>query len=80
MAGDGWNHRPIRQVDSRYLVWGKRIRSYREIEGLTQQQVADKLGVSRSTVMDWEHARRWPLFHRIVDLCNLLSVGVDDLV
>jgi len=35
-------------------VIGDKIYAYRKYEGLSQQQLADKIGVSRQTVVRWE--------------------------
>jgi transcriptional regulator with XRE-family HTH domain len=46
-----------------------RLRRYREQAGLTQQQAADKLGVSKMAVSKWEAASdpgdRWPELARL---------------
>lgn len=39
---------------------GKRIRLRRQALKLTQQQLADKLGVNRATVSMWERGRQLP--------------------
>jgi transcriptional regulator with XRE-family HTH domain len=41
---------------------GKRVRQARESVGLTQVQLARKLGVSRTTVLRWENGRFSPRF------------------
>ena len=38
------------------------LRAWRARLALTQQQLADGLGVSRATVMRWEHSRAYPLW------------------
>jgi helix-turn-helix protein len=39
---------------------GRQFKAWRERLGLTQQQVADKLGVTRTTVQNWENAGAIP--------------------
>src|ERR1035437_3306350 len=39
---------------------GKQFRAWRERLGLTQQQVADRMGVTRTTVQNWESADAIP--------------------
>lgn len=39
---------------------GKRIREYRKIYNLSQEQLADKIFVSRQTVSNWENDKTYP--------------------
>ena len=39
---------------------GDKIYAYRKYEGLSQQQLADKIGVSRQTVVRWEKSTNKP--------------------
>ena len=43
---------------AKYAESQKRIRDRREMEGLTQKQFAKLMGVSNTTVSDWETGRR----------------------
>jgi len=40
---------------------GTRIARRRHVLGLTQQQLADRVGVSKSTVANWERGKHFPL-------------------
>jgi transcriptional regulator with XRE-family HTH domain len=40
---------------------GKRIRKRRQVLGMTQQDLADRLGVAKSTVSNWESGKHFPL-------------------
>lgn len=42
------------------LDWGRRIREYRGRSGMTQQALADDLGVDRTTISRWERGRDEP--------------------
>jgi len=39
---------------------GQRLRGYRRVHGLTQRQLAKRLGIDPSTLADWETARHRP--------------------
>ncbi|MDX1934996.1 MAG: helix-turn-helix transcriptional regulator [Capsulimonadales bacterium] len=54
--------RALRQAIARQRVSdnGTLLRSLRQRAGLTQQQVADALGVTRWTVLRWEKIEIWP--------------------
>lgn len=40
--------------------WGKRVKEYRSRNGLTQQALADDLGVDRTTIIRWEQGKDEP--------------------
>lgn len=40
---------------------GSKIRKRRQVLGLTQQELADKLHVAKSTVANWESGKHFPL-------------------
>lgn len=50
------------------------IKKYRERIGLSQRQLADKLGFDASTVAYWETGRGAPNADTIVELCTLFGV------
>ncbi len=59
---------------------GNKLLSLRKKEGLSQEEVADKLGVSRQTVSKWETNQSMPDFDKIMPLCNLYGISSDELL
>ncbi|MCG0586750.1 transcription regulator [Lactiplantibacillus plantarum] len=59
---------------------GKRIREYRKIYNLSQEQLADKIFVSRQTVSNWENNKTYPDIQIIVSLSILFNVSLDELI
>lgn len=53
------------------LSFGRWLRVAREEAGLSQLQVADAIGVSRSLVTQWETDRLWPHLAQITDLIRI---------
>lgn len=47
---------------------------------MTQEELAEKLGVSRQTVSKWELDVVYPEINKLVELCNLFSCSMDELV
>lgn len=47
--------------------------------GLTQEQVAEKIGVSKHTIINWEKARSYPKKYAIEALCSIYQIDVEDL-
>ncbi len=60
-------------------VTGAMIRRLRENRRMTQQQLADKIGVSDKTVSKWETGRGYPDISLIEPLSDALSVSVIEL-
>lgn len=56
------------------------IRIQRKKAGLTQIDLADKLGVSIATLRRWEAGETSPTGTRIIELANLLHVSPDEIV
>lgn len=59
---------------------GKRIRAYRKIYNLSQEQLAEKIFVSRQTVSNWENNKTYPDIQIIVSLSILFNVSLDELI
>ena len=60
--------------------FGERLRRYRKDKGLTQQELADRVGVSNKTVSRWESGGGYPDVSMLVPLARALGVAVDDLL
>ncbi len=59
---------------------GEIIKTKREELGMTQQEIAEKLFVSRQTVSRWESGSRCPDLITAKKIANVLGITVDDLV
>ena len=56
------------------------IRKYREKLGLTQAQLATKVGVTASAVTQWESGDRKPDIIYLKKLAQILNCSADDLL
>ena len=56
------------------------IRSYRKSLGLTQEQLAERLGITLGAVSKWERGSSEPDLSYIMDLAELFHVSVDALI
>ena len=52
----------------------------RKAQGLSQEEVADSIGVSRQAVSKWERAEAAPDTDNLIALANLYKVSVDELL
>lgn len=58
----------------------KRLYEYRRASGLSQEQVATRIGVSRQAVSKWECAESSPDTDNLIALALLYGVTVDELL
>lgn len=56
------------------------LRRERKERGLTQDELAQGIGVSRVTVSEWETNTRYPTLDRIYDIAKFLKIPVSTLV
>lgn len=59
---------------------GNRIRMYRKESGLTQEQLADKINVTKSRVSNWEQGINRPDADILADICRALNVSPSSLL
>lgn len=59
---------------------GKRLKEYRTRLGMTQDELAERLYVSRQTVSSWENDKSYPDIHSLLMLSDLFKVSLDTLV
>ena len=57
-----------------------RLRELRNKSGLTQKEIANKLGVSGQTILNWENGIFEPKISQLIQLADLFGVSVDYLI
>ena len=56
------------------ITVGRRVRMWRELLGVAQADLARRIGVTPSTVCDWESGRHSPKVERVVKALGLTMV------
>lgn len=59
---------------------GEFIKSQRKNKNLTQQELAELLGVSDRTIGNWENGRNMPDLSLFKPLCKILDITINDLI
>ena len=63
------------------MYFGKNLQFLRKMRnGMTQEELAEKLCVSRQTVSKWELGSIYPEMGKIVELCELFNCTMDRLI
>jgi transcriptional regulator with XRE-family HTH domain len=58
----------------------KKLEYLRKQKGLTQRQLAEKIGVSRDLISKWERSETSPDTDHLVALANLYNVSIDEMI
>ena len=58
------------------MTFGERLHEIRKQNGITQQELADRIGVTKGTVSTWERNNRSPSFDMMNTLCDLFAVDL----
>lgn len=62
------------------MDFGDKLKQYRINEGLSQEQLAEKIGVSRQAITKWETKRGLPDVENMIILAELFKLTLDELV
>ena len=59
---------------------GDRLKQARNEQKLTQENLAEQLGVSRQTISNWENNRSYPDIINLIALSKIYAISLDDLL
>lgn len=64
----------------RKMKFSEKLTNLRKKNNKSQEQLADKLGVSRQAVSKWESGTSVPDMEKMMQLCKILNCSLDELV
>lgn len=56
------------------------LKRIRKDNNLSQEQLAEKLSVSRQSVSKWESGQAYPEMDKVIQLCKMFDLNIDDLL
>lgn len=56
------------------------LKKIRKDNNLSQEQLAEKLGVSRQSVSKWESGLAYPEMDKVLQICQMFNLNVDELL
>jgi len=62
------------------MEFNEKLQELRKNKGLTQEELAEKLFVSRTAVSKWESGRGYPSIDSLKEISRFFSVTVDELI
>ncbi len=69
----------MRRTNRRRAALGRVLRKARKVAGLTLEELADEVGVTRTTVHGYEMGIYEPPGLRLIDVAQVLRVNLDQL-
>ena len=60
--------------------FSENLKKIRKEHNLSQEQLADELGVSRQAISKWESSTAYPEMDKIIAICDKFDVNIDDLL
>lgn len=69
-----------KRMNEARMTLGEKLKSARKSAGLTQEQLAEKLLVSRQAITKWEADKGMPDIENIRQLSKLLNISIDYLL
>ena len=62
------------------MKFGENLKNIRKSKNISQEYLAEKLGVSRQSVSKWETGENFPSMNNIMCLCEIFKCKINDLV
>ena len=59
---------------------GNKLIELRKSKKLSQEELAEKINVSRQTISNWENGRFYPDIDALVKLSKYFNISIDDLL
>ena len=55
------------------------LKRIRKENNLSQEQLAEKLGVSRQAVSKWESGQSYPEMDKVIQICKTFNFNMDEI-
>lgn len=62
------------------MKFGENLKLIRKSKNISQEELAEKLGVSRQSVSKWETGENYPSINNILCLCDIFKCKINELV
>ena len=62
------------------MKFGENLRSLRKLQKMSQETIAEKVGVSRQSISKWENGEAYPEMKNILALCEIFNCKINELI
>lgn len=70
----------IETKEKEYMNFSEKLSIQRKTNNLSQEQLADAIGVTRQSVSKWESGESYPDMAKIIQLCKILNCSLNDIM
>lgn len=67
-------------MNKKEIMFGKNLRVLRNKKGISQQDLADEIHVSRQTISTWERSEGKPDIFYLTDICTYFDINVEKML
>ena len=77
-----WSGQENNKIERRHnsLELNTQIKKYRAKMNLSQEELAEKVFVTRQTISNWENSKNYPDIHSLLLLSSLFNISLDQLI
>ena len=61
-------------------IWTANLKALRKTRGLTQSELADKLGINMKCIGSWEEQRAFPQIEHLIKIADLFKINLRDML
>ena len=62
------------------MNFGENLKKMRKTKGMSQEELASKVNVSRQSISKWENGESYPEMNNIIELCKIFKCEINELV
>lgn len=62
------------------MNFSKQLKKYWELKNFSQEELAEKIYVTRQTISKWENDKSYPDIHNLIALSLLFDISLDELI
>ena len=62
------------------MKFGENLKKLRKLKKISQEELAERVGVSRQSVSKWETGDAYPEMNNILELCKIFKCNIGELV
>lgn len=58
----------------------EKLYELRRLKGLSQEEIGEKINVSRQTISKWENGQTTPELEKLIELSKIFDIPIDELI
>ncbi len=58
----------------------EKLYELRRLKGISQEEIGEKINVSRQTISKWENGQTTPELEKLIELSKIFDIPIDELI